>query len=49
MDKLKAFKEQYIKYNMMDAMMIPEYHDRMVEHREHKCGGPETMKFLLDH
>ena len=42
MDKLKAFEERCIKYDMMDALMIPKYCDGMTAYPANKWGGPET-------
>ena len=38
-DKLKMFKYQCIKYDIMDALMIPEYCDRKASHISNKLYG----------
>ena len=49
MDKLKVFKDICIKYGTMDALMIPNYHDRITAHHSNKWYGTITRKLLLDH
>ena len=36
MEKLKAFKDQFVKYDIMDAVIATEYCDRMAAHTANK-------------
>ena len=48
-DKLKSFKELCIRFNIMDELMIPKYHDRAAAQHADIWYGPMTRKLALEH
>ena len=46
---LKYFKERYIKYGIIYALIITEYYSMKAAHPFNKWSGPDTSKSLFDH